>query len=224
MIKIQNRRLNAEIFQQFSRIGKAVSNPVRLELLDLLCQAPRSVEVLAQETEQSPANTSQHLQVLREARLVETERRGLHIIYSLAGPEVCEFFHSLQNLAEHRLAEVRSITQTYLERRHMLEGVDRGQLFERIGRGEVTLIDVRPDDEYRAAHIPGSLSIPLKQLGDHLATLPRDREIVAYCRGPYCVLAVEAVELLRRHGFTALRMEESVHDWQAAGRALVSEN
>jgi rhodanese-related sulfurtransferase len=218
------KRLSSEIFQQFSRIGKAVSNPVRLELLDLLCQAPRSVELLAQETGQSPANTSQHLQVLREARLVETERRGLHIIYSLAGPEVCEFFKSLQNLAEHRLAEVQSITRTYLEGRHMLEAVDRVQLFDRIGRGDVTLIDVRPDDEYRAGHIPGSLSIPLKQLGDHLAELPRDREIVAYCRGPYCVLAVEAVELLRHHGFTAIRMEESVHDWRAAGHALTVDN
>lgn len=217
-------RFKGEIFQQFSRIGKAVSNPVRLELLDLLCQAPRTVEMLAKESGQSLANTSQHLQVLRASRLVETEKNGLYVTYRLAGPEVCEFFRSLQNLAKHRLAEVESIARSFLRERQMLEPVDRENLFERIKHGEVTLIDVRPADEFLAGHIPGSLSIPLKNLSEHLESLPRDREIVAYCRGPYCVLAVEAVEMLRRHGFTAIRMEESVYDWKAAGHPLLSEN
>ncbi|MBN8216578.1 MAG: ArsR family transcriptional regulator [Spirochaetes bacterium] len=216
-------KFKGEIYQQFSRIGRALASPVRLELLDLLCQAPRTVEALAKETTQSLANTSQHLRVLRQARLVEAEKHGLFVVYSLAGDEVCTFFKSLQKLAEVRLSEVRSLAQSLLAERHMLMPVDRGGLFSRIEHGEVTLLDVRPVDEYRAGHIPGSLSVPLADLAEKIAGLPRDREVVAYCRGPYCVLAIEAVEILRRHGFTALRMEESVHDWQAAGHVLQTE-
>jgi rhodanese-related sulfurtransferase len=224
MSSLKPSRFKGEIYQQFSRIGHAVSNSVRLELLDLLCQAPRTVEVLAKETGQSLANTSQHLRVLYNARLVEFSKHGLYVEYRLAGPEVCEFFTSIRHLAELRLAEVRAMTQAFLAERHMLEPVDRGGLFARIKRGEVTLIDVRPTDEYRAGHIPGSMSVPLKELPAMLSGMSREREVVAYCRGPYCVLAVEAVEILRRHGFKAIRMEESVQDWQAAGLPLHSES
>lgn len=215
--------MKKQIYEQFSRIGKALSNPIRLELIDLLSQAPRSVEALSIESKQSVANISQHLKTLKGARLVESRKKGLFVIYSLAGPEVAQFFKTFQNLAESRLTEVKNIAKEFLEKHQMYEAVDRHVLFNRIEAGEVTLIDVRPEDEFLSGHIPGSLSIPLKNLGEHLKDLPKNREVVAYCRGPYCVLSVEAVDLLRKNGFNATRMEESVHDWMAAGHTIQTE-
>ena len=212
-----SRRFKTAIFEQFARIGKAISNPSRLELLDLLCQGPRTVEVLAKEASLGLANTSQHLKALKAARLVETEKSGLFVTYRLADEQVCQFFRSLRNLAETRLTEVREITREFLANRQGLEPVDRDVLLTKVREGAVTVLDVRPAEEYRAGHIPGALSIPLKELERRLSDLPRDREVVAYCRGPYCVLAVEAVEILRSRGFSAFRLEENVQDWREEG-------
>jgi rhodanese-related sulfurtransferase len=216
-MKNPNRVFKDAIYEQFARIGKAVSSPKRLELLDLLCQGERTVEVLAKESSLTVANASQHLQVLRAARLVETEKEGLFVIYRLADQTVCEFFRTMRVLAESRLAEVEYIKRRFLEGREGMEPVDRKALLERVREGAVTVLDVRPIEEYNAGHIPGALSIPLKELERHLAALPHDQEIVAYCRGPYCVLSVKAVEMLRAKGFNAVRLEEGVPDLRAMG-------
>jgi rhodanese-related sulfurtransferase len=168
------------------------------------------------------ANTSQHLQVLRAARLVETEKHGLFVTYRLADEKVCELYRSLRNLAESRLLEIEAVTRQFLEARGEMERVDREALVARVRSGEVTLLDVRPSEEYQAGHLPGALSIPLADLERSLDALPRNREIVAYCRGPYCVLAVTAVEVLRSQGFRATRMEEGVPDWRARGLPVES--
>lgn len=214
------RRFKDAIYEQFSRIGKAVSSPRRLELLDLLCQGERTVEVLAQEAGMTVANASQHLQVLRAARLVEAEKHGLFVIYRIADSAVCEFFRSMRALAEARLAEVTKTARDFFEGTDGFEPVDRQALLERVREGAATVIDVRPVEEYRSAHIGGAVSIPLTELRRRLAELPKDREIVAYCRGPYCVLAAEAVQVLRAKGYRAVRLEDSVQDWRARGFAV----
>jgi rhodanese-related sulfurtransferase len=216
-MKNPNRLFKDAIYEQFARIGKAVSSPKRLELLDLLCQGERTVEVLAKESGLTVANASQHLQVLRAARLVETEKVGLFVVYRLADQAVCEFFRSMRVLAESRLAEVEQIKRRFLEGREGMQPVDRDGLLELVRQEAVTVLDVRPVEEYNAAHIPGALSIPLKELKLHLAELPRDQEIVAYCRGPFCVLSVQAVEMLRAQGFNAVRLEEGIQDLRAMG-------
>ena len=216
-MKSANRRFKDLIYEQFARIGKAVSSPRRLELLDLLCQGERTVEVLAGEAGMSIANTSQHLQVLRAARLVEAEKDGQFVTYRLADASACEFYRTLQALAESRLTEIQQTVQQFLVGREGMEPVDQEALVARVRSGEATVLDVRPPEEYRAGHIAGSLSVPLDELEQRLSELPQDREIVAYCRGPYCVLAVEAVERLRSRGFQAVRLEDSVQDWCRRG-------
>lgn len=211
------RRYKTAIYEQFARVGKAISNPSRLELLDLLCQGPRTVEVLAKEAGLGFANTSQHLKALREARLVQSEKTGIYVTYRLADKHVCDFFRSLRSLAETRLAEIRDITNQFLEGRHLLDTVSREQLVAKVRDGEVTVLDVRPAEEFVAGHLPNALSIPLKELECRLSEVPHGREIVAYCRGPYCVLALDAVEMLRSRGFTAFRLEDGVPDWQDRG-------
>jgi len=215
-----NQKFKDAIYEQFARIGKAVSAPKRLELLDVLCQGPRTVEALSEHAALSVANASQHLQVLRAARLVEAEKKGLHVEYRLADDEVCRFFHSLRSLAEARLAEVKHVTHAYLRERGAMEAVQSSELLRRVRAGEVTVLDVRPLEEYRAGHIPGALSVPLAQLKKRIAGLPKERDIVAYCRGPYCVMSIEAVEVLRKKGFRAYRMEQAVVDWRARGWRL----
>ncbi len=217
-----NRAFKTAIYEQLARISKAMASPRRLELLDLLAQGPMTVELLARRSDQSHANTSQHLQVLRSARLVEATKSGLHVTYRLAGSEVAEHFLALRRLAEHRLTEIESISRQYLEERGQLERVGVDELLGRVQRGEVTVLDVRPRDEYGSGHLPGALSVPLSELEGRLADLPRDREIVAYCRGPYCVMSVEAVDLLRRHGFDAVRLDDGVNDWRARGGEVIS--
>jgi rhodanese-related sulfurtransferase len=214
---MKTRTFKDSIYEQIARIGKSLGSGPRLEILDLLCQGPRTVEVLAGQMGQSVANTSRHLQVLRRARLVEAEREGVYIRYRLADSEVCAFFLSLRKLAESRLLEVDEITREFLEARNMMEPVDRTLLVERVRSGEVTVLDVRPAEEYLAGHIPGAVSIPLDQLEERLAELPNDREIVAYCRGPYCVMALDATDILRSNGFEATRFEEGIADWRARG-------
>jgi rhodanese-related sulfurtransferase len=178
------------------------------------------VEALARETHQSVANTSRHLLVLRAQRLLEAEKNGLFVTYRLAEPAVADFFLSLRQLAELRLGDLERVRRDYLRGHDPLEPVDRESLVERVRRGEAVVIDVRPSEEYRAGHIPGALSVPLKELESRLADLPKDEEIVAYCRGPYCVLAVDAVEMLTAHGFRARRLDEGVPEWRARGFSL----
>ncbi len=219
-MKNPNRAFKDAIYDQFARIGKAVSSPKRLELLDLLCQGPRTVEVLAKESGLTLANASQHLQVLHSARLVETEKQGLFVTYRLADPAVCEFFIAMRILAESRLAEIEQIKRQFLAGREGMEPVDRKALLALVRQGAVTVLDVRPVEEYNAGHVAGALSIPLKELKLRLSDLPQNQEIVAYCRGPYCVLSVEAVEILRAAGFQAVRIEEGVQDFRTLGFSI----
>ena len=219
-MKNPNRLFKDAIYEQFARIGKAVSSPKRLELLDLLCQGPRTVEALARESGLTVANASQHLQVLRSSRLVESEKAGLFVTYRLADPAVCEFFRAMRVLAENRLAEVEQIKRQFLKGREGMEPVDREALLALVRQGAVTVLDVRPIEEFKAGHIAGALSIPLDELKSRLSDLPRGQEIVAYCRGPYCVLSVEAVEMLRAEGFPAIRIEEGIQDFRAMGFSI----
>jgi len=212
-----NRQFKDRIYTQLARLGKAVAAPKRLELLDLLCQSPRTVETLAALAELSVANTSQHLQILRSTRLVEAEKKGLYVEYRLADEQVGSFFRSLRELAESRLAEIEQATRAFLLERGTLEVVRSKELLRRVQNGEVTVLDVRPPEEYRAGHIPGALSVPLPELKKRLTTLPKNREIIAYCRGPYCVMSIEAVDILRKKGFKAHRLEQGVLDWRANG-------
>ncbi len=217
------RRYKDTIYEQFARIGKAVSSPKRLELLDLLCQGPRTVEALAKESSLTIGNASRHLQVIRQAGLVGRRKEGLFVTYQIADPAVSDFLRGMRLLAASRLAEIEWTTKQFLEGRQGLEPVDREELLERVRSGAAVVIDVRPQEEYRVAHIPGAISIPLKQLEARLAELPKDQEIVAYCRGPYCVLAMRAVETLRVRGFRAVRLEDGVLDWRARGFPLEEE-
>jgi rhodanese-related sulfurtransferase/DNA-binding transcriptional ArsR family regulator len=212
-----HRDFKDRVYEQFARMGKALSAPKRLELLDLLCQGPRTVEALAKQAALSLANASQHLQVLRAARLVETEKKGLYVEYRLAGDDVARFYVAFRALAESRLAEVEHVTRTYFEQRGAMEPASGDELLRRVRSGDVTVLDVRPHEEYRAGHLPAAISIPLAELSTRLKELPKKREVVAYCRGPYCVMAVEAVQLLRRKGFKAHRLEQGVADFRARG-------
>jgi rhodanese-related sulfurtransferase/DNA-binding transcriptional ArsR family regulator len=205
-----HRQFKDAIYEQLARIGKATSAPKRLELLELLCQGPRTVEVLACEAAISTANASQHLQILRAARLVDAEKLGLHVEYRLTNHRVSEFFLQLRTLAESQLVELQHVARQFLDGRGAMEPIGGEELRRRIRRGEVVLLDVRPTEEYQAGHIPGALSLPLADLKQRARALPKGREIVAYCRGPYCVMAIEAVALLRKKGFRAQRMEQGV--------------
>lgn len=209
--------LKAAVYEQIARVGRAAASPSRLELLDLLSQGPRTVEALARQTGQSVATTSHHLQVLRRTRLVDAEKAGLYVTYSLADPQVGEFLLGLRQLAESRLAEIHHVTRQYLDARGALEPVAEDELVRRVRAGDVTLIDVRPREEYVAAHLPGALSVPLSDLAQRAGELRKRRDIVAYCRGPYCVMALDAVDLLRRKGFRAHRLEQGVAEWRARG-------
>lgn len=210
------------IWEQFSRMAKGLANPKRMEILDLLAQSPRTVEALARLAGMTVANASQHLQVLKGAALVVAERQGTYQAYRLAAPEVETLLGSLRRLAETQIAEVSHLTRTFLKDRQLLEPVDQQALVARVRRGEVTVLDVRPTEEFEAGHIPGAMSIPLSELKHRIASLPKEEEIVAYCRGPYCVLAVEAVALLSSRGFSAHRLEAGVSDWRTLGFPVAS--
>jgi rhodanese-related sulfurtransferase len=210
-------RFKTAVYEQIARIGKATASPGRLELLDLLSQGPRTVEALASQIGQSVANTSHHLQVLRGARLVEAEKAGVYVTYRLADIQVADFVLQLRTLAHGRLAELKRVSQEYLERRGAMEAVSDDELLRRVRAGQVTVIDVRPSEEYEAGHIPSAISVPLPDLKKRLREIPKGREIVAYCRGPYCVMALDAVDLLREKGFRAHRMEHGVVEWRARG-------
>jgi rhodanese-related sulfurtransferase/DNA-binding transcriptional ArsR family regulator len=217
MITTAKKDFKDASYGQLARIGKGLSSPKRLELLDLLCQSDRTVEALAAETGMSVANTSQHLQELQAARLVETTKNGRYVVYRLADALVSDFFRRFRVLAENRLAEIEQIRRRFFSEGEEVNSVDRKTLLERVQQKKAIVIDVRPQNEYQTAHIAGALPIPLEQLKKRLSELPRSKEVVAYCRGPFCVLAKEAVELLRSNGFRTSRLEDSVQDWQARG-------
>ncbi len=222
MNKQDKRTFKNLLYEQFARIGKALASPHRLELLDVLAQGERSVEALAHETGMSVANASQHLQLLRAAQLVDVRREGVYIYYRLADERVFTLWQSMRNLGEARLAEIDRVVHTYLQDRHLLQPISAVELLQRLDEGNVILLDVRPVEEYAAGHLPHALSIPVDELGARLQELPQDKEIVAYCRGPYCVFADEAVALLRTNGYNARRLEQGLPDWRALGLPIES--
>lgn len=210
------RRFKDAVYGELSRIGKALANEHRLELLDVLAQRPRTVDDLAKETGMSVANTSQHLQVLHRSRLIDRHKEGTYVYYRLASERVFHLWQELRQVGERQLAEVRHIIRAYRDDPATLEPVGLHELRERVQRGDVVLLDVRPPDEYRTGHIPGARSVPLQELEARVDELPADADVVAYCRGPYCVMADEAVEHLRERGMNARRFELGFPDWKAA--------
>jgi ArsR family transcriptional regulator len=206
-----------DLYVQFAAVAKAIGNEHRLELLELVAQGERSVEALAGHSGLSIANASQHLQQLRRAGLVSSRRQGKFVLYRLADDAVLAMLAAMRKVAERNLGEVGRILRSYFHERDDLEPVTRAELRRRMQQGLVTLLDVRPADEYALGHLPGARNIPLGQLERHLARLDRRTEIVAYCRGPYCVLSFEAVARLRRRGFAARRLEDGLPEWRAAG-------
>jgi rhodanese-related sulfurtransferase len=219
---LSGRVIKDRLFEQFARIGHALSSPKRLELLDLLCQCEKDVETLASNTGMSVANTSHHLQVLHGAALVESRKDGIHVYYRLSGSRVGDLFRDMQQLAENQLADVERIVNLLNREGNKLAPMDRKDLLKLAKSGQVTVLDVRPEDEYRAAHIPHAVSVPLSKLKSYLRHLPRTQTIVAYCRGPYCVLAGEAVRVLRAKGYNASRWRDGIAEWQEAGMSTVS--
>ena len=219
-----SRAFKDRLYAEFAALGKALANAHRLELLDLLAQGERSVEELAREAALSLANASAHLQVLRRARLVEAEKRGLNVVYRLAAPEVYRLWRTLRDVGSARLAEVDRLVDNYLTDRNTLDAVDKEELLRLLIEEAVTVIDVRPEVEYEQGHIPAARSVPVEELERQLDELPRDLEVVAYCRGPYCVFSDEAVRLLHKNGFRARRLSEGFPEWRAAGYPVEVEN
>lgn len=217
-----HREFKDQLFEQFARIGKALASPKRLEILDLLAQGERTVEEVARETAMPVANASQHLRALKAARMVESRREGLYARYRLADESVFRMWQAVRALGETHLAEIDRVVATYLEDRDALEAVGSAALMERLSDGSVIVLDVRPEEEYRAGHIPGALSVPLDALEAVLQTLPKDRQVIAYCRGPYCVFSDEAVGVLSARGYRASRLTEGFPDWRAAGYPVES--
>jgi rhodanese-related sulfurtransferase/DNA-binding transcriptional ArsR family regulator len=214
---VEGREAKDRLYEAFAATAKAVASPKRIEVLELLAQGERTVDALARATGMGVTNTSAHLQLLRHARLVDTRKDGTSVFYRLVGDEVAVFIAVLRDLARSRLAEVDQVVRDYFGARDALEPVSRPELVERAERGDVVILDVRPPEEFAAGHIPAALSVPLDRLDDALARLPRGAQIVAYCRGPYCVLAVQAVERLRARGFQARRLDGGMPEWRLAG-------
>ena len=210
------------LLTQFARVGKAVSSPARLKLLDLLAQGEKSVETLARQAGLTVKNTSAHLRTLRSASLVEGRRDGAYVFYRLADESAVGFLRALEELARRQIAEVEQIVRDHFRSLDGLEPISADALRERMGAGDVTLLDVRPPDEYRAGHIPGAISVPITELEARLAELPPGRDVVAYCRGPYCLLSLEAVATLRAQGRSARRLAVGLPDWRAMGYPVQS--
>jgi len=212
------------LFAQFAAVAKTLGHAHRLELLEQLAQGERSVEVLADRTGLSIANASQHLQHMRRAGLVANRRDGKFVYYRLADDAVLELLAALRRIAEQNLAEVERVVRSYFDKRDDLEPVSRKELVKRSRAGTVTIIDVRPEDEFTLGHLPGALNIPLRELEARLGEIDPKQEIVAYCRGPYCVLSYEAVAKLRARGFNVRRLEDGLPEWRAAGLPVIVGN
>jgi rhodanese-related sulfurtransferase/DNA-binding transcriptional ArsR family regulator len=207
----------------FAEVAKALGNSHRLEILELVAQSERSVEALADRADLSVANTSQHLQLLRRAGLLASRRDGKRVLYRLSDPLVLDLTGALRRVAERSIAEVREVIAGYFHERDSLEPVSRKELVRRLKDDLVTVLDVRPEDEFEAGHVPQAINIPLRELARRLREIPKSREIVAYCRGPYCVLAFEAVAMLRQRGFKIRRLEDGYPEWKAAGLPVASD-
>lgn len=218
---MNKRKLKDLLYEQVARIGKALGSPKRLELLEMLAQGEKSVDVLAAELSIDIKLASAHLKALRDARLVTSRREGKFIHYRLSGPDVAGLGVKLREVAEEHLLELRMALNQMVARPDQLASVDRQALMAQAQRGEVVVIDVRPQDEFDAAHLPYARSMPLAEIEKRLAALPRDKEIVAYCRGPFCLLSDEAVALLLSRGYHARKVSDGVSEWQAAGLPLV---
>ena len=212
-----HREFKDALYAQFARIGHALASPKRIELLDLLGQGEKTVEALAEQVATPVKNTSAHLRVLRQARLVETRRDGTYVYYRLADDDVFRLLRTLETLGHRRLADVQQVVQAYLDGHDALEPVTFQELRRLMREDDVTVVDVRPADEYEAGHIPGALSVPVPELKRRLRELPKRREVIAYCRGRYCVYSLDAVTVLRKLGYRARRAHEGLPDWRAAG-------
>jgi rhodanese-related sulfurtransferase/DNA-binding transcriptional ArsR family regulator len=217
MDSTEKRAFKDQLYEQFARIGKALASPHRLELLDVLAQCERTVEALAAETGMTVANASQHLQVLRAAHLVEVRREGVSMYYRLADDRVFTLWHALRTVGEAELAEIDRVVETYLHDRLDFQPLTAQELLRRLNDEQVVVLDVRPAEEYLAGHLPHARSMPVTELAARLSELPTHQEIVAYCRGPYCVFADEAVAFLRKHGYHASRLHEGLPDWHLLG-------
>jgi len=214
---LQEQSPKQQLHEQFAQVAKALSHAHRLELLELLAQRERSVEALANVAGLTVANTSRHLQQLRRAGLIASRKEGLYVFYRLAGDDVIDLLRGLRRTGQRHISDVNNVVIGYFNDRDSLEAVSRKELLQRSRDGLVTVLDVRPSEEYEAGHIPGALNVPLNEIEQHLAKLPKEQEIIAYCRGEYCVLAFEAVATMREKGFTARRLEEGYPEWKAAG-------
>jgi rhodanese-related sulfurtransferase len=222
MDRATKRQFKDQLFEQFARIGKALSNGRRLELLELLAQRERTVEELASEAAMSVANCSQHLQVLRSAQLLEVRREGLYASYRLADQQVLSLWLSFRQLGEARLAEVSRVVETYLKDRHALQAITNEELIARLRKRDVVVVDVRPEEEFRAGHIAPAVSIPITELEKRLKEIPKGSTVVAYCRGPYCVFADDAVSLLQKYGYEALRLQAGFPEWKMQGLPIAT--
>ena len=217
-----SHRVKSALFDEFARLGQALGNGRRLEMLDVLANGERSVERLAAETGLSIANASQHLQILRAAGLVRRRREGTRIHYELSDPVVFDLWRNLRAVAAQRQADVKQLADAYLGARDTLEPITRAELLRRLKRREdVLVLDVRPEEEYAAGHLPSAVSVPLAELRRRLRELPREKQIVAYCRGPYCAFAHKAIRVLHQAGFNARRLEDGLPEWRAAGLPVV---
>jgi rhodanese-related sulfurtransferase/DNA-binding transcriptional ArsR family regulator len=214
---MSSKGVKPRLFAEFAKVSKALGSGNRLELLEFLAQGERSVDVLARLAGLSVANTSRHLQVLRQVGLVQARKEGAFVYYSVSGDGVIRLLGALQEVAQHNVAEVQSIVVAYLHSKDALEPVSVAELAERIRAGLVTVVDVRPKEEYAAGHLPGAVNVPLSDIDERVRDMPRHREIVAYCRGPFCVLSFEAVARLREKGFSARRLETGFPEWKVAG-------
>lgn len=221
---MSTHNVKRQLFEEFARIGTAISSPARLELLDLLAQAERSVDALTSLTGLTVANTSQHLQALKRAGLIVARKQGQFVFYRLAGDEVVRLMMALQAVGETHVAEVERLVRSYLDARDTLEPVDSAELSLRARKGMVTVLDVRPAEEFAAGHLPGAVNVPVTELAKRLKELSKTKEVVAYCRGPYCLLSFDAVKLLRAKGYKARRLDGGLPQWRLAGLPVESAN
>lgn len=215
------RELKNQLYDQVARLGKALASPKRLELIELLCQAEKTVELLAAQAEIGVKLASAHLKALRLARLVDTRREGKYVLYRLASPGVADLWVNLRSAAEERLVELQVALASLVEHGEELQGIDRAGVLKKAKAGEVLVIDVRPHDEFAVAHLPHARSLPVDELRKRLAELPKHLPVVAYCRGPFCLMAKDAVALLRKKGYRALHLTDGVAEWRARGLPLV---
>ena len=216
------REVKDQLYEQVARIGKAVASPKRLELIELLCQGEKSVELLASQAEISVKLASAHLRELRLARLVDTRKDGKYVVYRLASSSVADLWVSLREQAEERLVELQVALSSLASHGDELEGVDRKTMLKKAAAGELLVLDVRPAEEYAVAHLPHARSLPVNELKKRLAELPKDTPLVAYCRGPFCLMAKSAVDLLRKRGYQAFHLSDGVAEWRARGLPIAS--